>query len=169
MFKQIHLAGHVMMGESILANWFTHIYLGMSGWDMVIVSSIWMALLWTLWPWVWWKRTYPKVTGPETNISLGHGTGTGAYIWGSYVAPLLGKTSSAEELKLPGILEMFADNTVNTSIVMTLFFTTMCLLAGPTIVQPQAGATNWLVWSAAGCPICSGTCCGTDGCTNVLG
>ena len=63
------------------------------------------------------------------------------------LARLFGKKEeSAENLKLSGWLSIFKDSVVAYSIIMSVIYVTIILIAGPEIVAKKAGSTNYIVY-----------------------
>ena len=116
-YKFIYLTGHIMLYVSLFVVIVVNATVGLTGWQLWLVSTIVMGLYFTLMPALNYEGT-KAVTGGE-KFSVGH-TGDFAY-WFSYQFGKLFKknTRSAEEFKLPKGLSFFRDTT--SSLALTIF------------------------------------------------
>lgn len=79
-------------------------------------------------------------------LTLGHNLCISGLIT-TQLARLFGKKEeSAENLKLSGWLSIFKDSVVAYSIIMSVIYVTIILIAGPEIVAKKAGSTNYIVY-----------------------
>jgi len=86
-----------------------------------------------------------KLTGID-NFGIAHLTTLGTVPAG-YIGGWLGdKSKDAEDLKVPKALEFFKDTTMSIAIVMGLFYMTLVLIAGPTVVGEYSGGQNYIIF-----------------------
>ena len=117
--------------------------LGLSGFPLIITGAVLCALYWTLTPAI--TRTLAQhFVGDD--LTLGHNQQVGAWV-ASRIAKVCGNPEQdAEEMKLPGFLAMFRDNTISLSFLMPLIFLGIGLAVGADGVGQLSGKTNWVVW-----------------------
>ncbi|NPV69459.1 MAG: PTS ascorbate transporter subunit IIC [Firmicutes bacterium] len=140
----VYLTGHTMLAFCCFVAWVVRYFFGLDGVGLVVAGSLIAGTYWTILP-AWVHRYSRKFAGDS--FTLGHMSGVGCII-GSLVGKAVNKPNdSTEELKLPGYLGMFGDNVIATTILMTLFFSGICLLAGEKIVASYAKPDNWALWS----------------------
>ncbi|WP_202303455.1 PTS ascorbate transporter subunit IIC [Dryocola clanedunensis] len=117
--------------------------LGLSGMPLILTGAILCGLYWTLTPAIT-RKLGQHFIGDD--LTLGHNQQVGAWL-ASKVAPLFGSPSQdAEELKLPGFLSMFRDNTISLAFLMPLIFLGIGFSVGAQGITELSGKTNWVVW-----------------------
>lgn len=115
----------------------------LSGTGLIITGAVFCALYWTFTPAI--TRIIGKSFMGE-DFTLGHQQQVGALL-ASKIAPLFGKKEQdAEELKLPGFLSIFRDNTISLSFLMPLIFIGIGLAIGSEGITELSGSTNWIMW-----------------------
>ncbi|MEA4875997.1 PTS ascorbate transporter subunit IIC [Anaerorhabdus sp.] len=141
--KYIFLTGHMMwiLSVAIAGSLYSANF---SETMIIVIGSILQGILMVLFPAIG-QPMVRKVTGND-NFAVAHLTTLGT-VPAAYIGGLLGdKTKSAEDIKLPESLEFFKDTSMSVSIVMGLFYLVVVILAGPTVVAPYAGTTNYIVY-----------------------
>lgn len=141
--KYIFLTGHMMwiLSVAIAGSLYSANF---SETTIIVIGSILQGILMVLFPAIG-QPMVRKVTGND-NFAVAHLTTLGT-VPAAYIGGLLGdKTKSAEDIKLPESLEFFKDTSMSVSIVMGLFYLVVVILAGPTVVAPYAGTTNYIVY-----------------------
>jgi PTS system ascorbate-specific IIC component len=134
-WKYIYLTGHMMWIHA--GAWAILLYnMGLPEWAVVGGGIIIQGLYTTLFP-AWAQPYMRKITGGN-EIGFGHGQTT-LCVLGAYLCKLVGKSPSAEEMKMPKGLEFFRDMSINFSIIMLLVALPAALIIG--ISNPEAMAT----------------------------
>ncbi|MEG0176461.1 PTS ascorbate transporter subunit IIC [Anaerorhabdus sp.] len=141
--KYIFLTGHMMWILSVAIAGSLYV----ANYDQtmtIVVGSILQGVLMVLFPAIG-QPMVRKLTGND-NFAIAHLTTLGT-VPAAYIGGLLGdKTKSAEDIKLPESLEFFKDTSMSVSIVMGIFYLVVVILAGPEVVAPYAGTTNYIVY-----------------------
>ena len=142
--KYVFLTGHMMWILSVAIAGSLYAAGGFNETMIVVIGSILQGLLMVTLPAIA-QPLVRKVTGTD-NFAIAHlttiGTATAAYIGG-----FLGdKSKNAEDIKLPESLEFFKDTSMSVSIVMGIFYLIITIMAGPEVVAPYAGDTNYIVY-----------------------
>lgn len=141
--KYIFLTGHMMwiLSVAIAGSLYSANF---SETMIIVVGSLLQGILMVLFPAIG-QPMVRKLTGND-NFAIAHLTTLGT-VPAAYIGGLLGdKTKSAEDIKLPESLEFFKDTSMSVSIVMGVFYLVVVILAGPTVVAPYAGTTNYIVY-----------------------
>lgn len=141
--KYIFLTGHMMwiLSVAIAGSLYSANF---SETMIIVVGSLLQGILMVLFPAIG-QPMVRKLTGND-NFAIAHLTTLGT-VPAAYIGGLLGdKTKSAEDIKLPESLEFFKDTSMSVSIVMGVFYIVVVILAGPTVVAPYAGTTNYIVY-----------------------
>ncbi|TDN47438.1 PTS ascorbate transporter subunit IIC [Scandinavium goeteborgense] len=117
--------------------------LGLSGMPLILTGAVLCGLYWTLSPAIT-RKLGQHFIGDD--LTLGHNQQVGAWV-ASKIAPLFGHPSeNAEELKLPGFLSMFRDNTISLAFLMPLIFLGIGFSVGAQGITELSGKSNWVVW-----------------------
>lgn len=117
--------------------------LGISGIPLLLTGAVLCALYWTLTPGIT-RKLGQHFIGDD--LTLGHHQQAGAWL-ASRVARLVGSPAQdAEELKLPGFLSMFRDNTISLAFLMPIIFMGIGLAVGREGITTLSGSSHWLVW-----------------------
>ena len=141
--KYIFLTGHMMWILSVAIAGSLYVA-GFSDTMIMIVGSLLQGILMVLFPAIG-QPMVRKVTGND-GFAIAHLTTLGT-VPSAYIGGLLGdKSKNAEDIKLPESLEFFKDTSMSVSIVMGLFYLAVVILAGPAVVAPYAGETNYIVF-----------------------
>ncbi|WP_338564704.1 PTS ascorbate transporter subunit IIC [Erwinia sp. E_sp_W01_6] len=117
--------------------------LGIGGIPLLLTGAVLCALYWTLTPGIT-RKLGQHFIGDD--LTLGHHQQAGAWL-ASRVARLVGTPAQdAEELKLPGFLSMFRDNTISLAFLMPVIFMGIGLAVGREGITTLSGSSHWLVW-----------------------
>lgn len=142
--KTIFLTGHVAFCDSAFITFFLYKVCGLTGTTLFISAVLTCAIYWWLFPSVLRKFLTPMLG--DTPITLGHNLCISGLIT-TQLARLFGsKEESSETLKLSGWLSIFKDSVVAYSIIMSLIYIIIILIAGPEIVAKKAGKANYIVY-----------------------
>ncbi|NLY90403.1 MAG: PTS ascorbate transporter subunit IIC [Firmicutes bacterium] len=142
--KTIFLTGHVAYCDSAFITFFLYKVCGLTGTSLFIGSVLTCAVYWWLFPAIL-RRFLTPMLG-ETPLTLGHNLCISGLLT-TQLARLFGKKEeSAENLKLSGWLSIFKDSVVAYSIIMSVIYITIILIAGPEIVAKKAGSTNYIIY-----------------------
>lgn len=145
-WKYIYLTGHMMWIHA--GAWAILLYnMGLPEWVIVGGGIIIQGLYTTLFP-AWAQPYMRKITGGN-EIGFGHGQTT-LCVLGAYLCKLVGKSPSAEELKMPKGLEFFRDMSINFSIIMLLVALPAALIIGisnPEAMATIAGGKNYIMFA----------------------
>lgn len=117
--------------------------LGLSGFPMIITGALLCALYWTLTPAIT-RSLAQHFIGDD--LTLGHNQQVGAWVASKMASVCGNPEQDAEEMKLPGFLAMFRDNTISLSFLMPLIFLGIGLSVGADGIGQLSGKTNWIVW-----------------------
>lgn len=141
-FKNIFLTGHIMLFQCA---WFVMALkatIGLTGFVLILASSIFTALLWTLLPAM--ARPFTKeISGDQ--YALGHLNTLGTII-PSWIGSKIKKTKKCDELELPGFLSVFTDYTVLLAFLMPVIYIVIGLVLGRETVTEIAGGSNWIMY-----------------------
>lgn len=141
--KNVYLTVHIQLFLSTFMVVTLPGVLPVSGWSLVVTGAALCALYWTFSPAIT-RKLAASFAGND--LTLGHHQQAGAAL-ASGIAKLVGKPSEdAENLKLPGALGMFRDNTISLAILMPLIFLGIGFAVGPVGIAELSGTTNWVVW-----------------------
>ena len=153
--KVVFLTAHTMLAYATLVVWLMNWFFGITGTQLLICSSIMCGVFWTVMP-AWTYRYSKPFVGDS--FTLGHISGMAAVI-SSRIGMLLGHYDEKnpkffeeteedldENSKFSAVTRIFNDNTVVTTILMTVVLTVGCLICGVDAIKEQAGGTNWVVW-----------------------
>lgn len=128
--RTLQVTGHVMFVQTSILLWMVFHTLGQVDWINVLVAGILIGTYWSVFSNLTLDITNEVTNG--ANFAIGHQQMLGLWL-SSKVAPKLSgkKDKSIEELKFPGWLQMFNDNIVATTVLMTLFFGAIIVAIGP--------------------------------------
>ncbi|HHU60367.1 MAG: PTS ascorbate transporter subunit IIC [Bacillota bacterium] len=142
--KTIFLTGHVAYCDSAFITFFLYKVCGFTGGTLFISAVLSCAIYWWLFPSILRRFLVPMLG--DTPLTLGHNLCISGLIT-TQLARLFGKKEeSAETLELSGWLSIFKDSVVAYSIIMSLIYIIIILIAGPEIVGTKAGGTNYIVY-----------------------
>ncbi len=154
--KYVFLSGHTMLAFSTLVVWIFNWFFGLEGSILMVMSSLFCGMYWTIMP-AWVHRYAKPFVGND--FTLGHISGTSAII-STWIGKLFGgynkKTNpklydeDESSLKLRGFSTIFNDSTVVTCLLMTIVLAGICLFAGKGFLLAELEAskitTNWVVY-----------------------
>jgi PTS system ascorbate-specific IIC component len=143
-FHCVFLTVHIMFYTATISNIGLGGAFGLSGWPLILASAVLCAVFWTVMP-QWTFRYSRQFAGDD--FTLAHHAHVGVFI-ASWIGKLFDKAKEedADNLKLPGVLEIFRDATINTAITMPVFFLIIGLSAGLSTVQAAAGTEPWWMY-----------------------
>lgn len=145
--KYIFLTGQLTWAMSIV---FAHalIEAGLNETMAIIVGSAALALVLSITPAVA-QPIMRKLTG-NNDTALGHFT-TISLVGAAWIGALVGNPKkNAEDMKVPESISFFKETAISVSIIMTIFFTMIVLMAGPEAVAQYAGEQNYIVYAIIG-------------------
>lgn len=151
-FKAIYLTGHVMYISSVVMTWMVLHLLGLNSVATVIISGVLLGLYWTIFSHLLIRPTAAITTGnldakaEDATFTLGH-----VQMLADLLAFKFGKKvgkpeNNVEKLNLPSWLNMFQDNVVAVSVIMTIFTSVFLLIAGVDAIKVQAGDVHWVLY-----------------------
>ena len=153
--KVVFLTAHTMLAFATLTVWLCNYFFGITGTPLLLLSGLFCGVFWTVMP--AWTYNYSKPF-VGNGFTLGHISGMAAVI-SSNVGRLLGHYDKnnpkffeegdeeiEENAKFSSLTKVFNNNTVVTTILMTIVLSVGCLLCGVDAIKAQAGSTNWVVW-----------------------
>lgn len=129
--RTLQVTGHVMFTQSTLILWYVYYVLGTPDAISILLAGILIGTYWSVFANLTLDFTN-KITG-GANFAIGHQQMFGLWI-ASKVAPLFNKNGEKKEgsdIKLPKWLEMFNDNVVAATVLMTIFFGGVMVVLGP--------------------------------------
>lgn len=128
--KTLQVTGHVMYVQSAILLWMVYHTLGAADWINITIAGILIGTYWSVFSNLTLDIT-DEVTG-GANFGIGHQQMLGLWIASKLSPKLSGKNDkSMEDLKFPGWLQIFNDNIVATTVLMTLFFGAIMIYIGP--------------------------------------
>ncbi|EKZ0375144.1 PTS transporter subunit IIC [Enterococcus faecalis] len=128
--KTLQVTGHVMYVQSAILLWMVYYNLGSTNWVNVLVAGILIGTYWSVFSNLTLDITN-DLTG-DSNFAIGHQQMFGLWLASKLAPKMTRKEDKAiEDLKFPGWLQMFNDNIVATTLLMTLFFGTIMAIIGP--------------------------------------
>lgn len=139
--RALFITGHIMVQQATTIAWI--VFFTMPNYRNVVGAIIIGALVG-----LYWAVASNLTIGITQDLTGGAGFAIGHQqmlgVWlAAKLAPKIGnKKKNIESLKLPGWLEIFNDNTVSTSILMTLFFGIIMTVLGQDYLQ-QTDAANF--------------------------
>lgn len=145
-FKYIHLSAHVSFFYAGLIGALLAFNTGLSPAMVVLIGSIILGLYMTL-TCAYIAPLMKDVPGGE-GFTLAHSSSIGCLI-SAKVGKVIGKNSkSIEEIKLPKYLEFLRETTIGLTVIMTLIFIIISLIAGPSFVTSElSGGKDIVVFS----------------------
>jgi len=147
--KYVYLTGHTMLAFTSFVAWILKYFYDISAFNIVVLGSIIAGIYWTILP-AWVHKYSRSFAGDQ--FTLGHMSGMGTII-GSLIGSFVGKSignkdvDESEDIQLTGLISIFNDNIVATTLLMTVFLGGICLISGESIVKEYAGSDNWILWS----------------------
>jgi PTS system ascorbate-specific IIC component len=155
--KYVFLSGHTMLAFSTLIVFLFHWFFSVEGAMLVIGSSLFCGIYWTVMP-AWVHRYAKPFVGDD--FTLGHISGTSA-VFSTWVGKLLGRynkdtnpkihNEDEDTVKFKGLSTIFNDSTVVTCLLMTVVLGGISLIAGKGYITAEleaaANTTNWVVFT----------------------
>ncbi|MGX7416496.1 PTS ascorbate transporter subunit IIC [Aerococcus christensenii] len=126
--RALQVTGHVMYVQSTILLWMVYYNLGSVSWVNVVIAGILVGTYWSVFANLTLDITN-QVTG-NANFAIGHQQMLALWL-SSKLAKKFGKTDTRiEDLTFPKTLEMFNDNIVSSTILMTIFFGMIMVIIG---------------------------------------
>lgn len=128
--KTLFLTGHVMFVQSSILLWMVFYNLDSVTWVNVLVAGILIGVYWSVFSNLTLDITNEVTDGAD--FAIGHQQMLGLWL-ASKIAPKISseKDKPIEDLEFPKWLEIFNDNTVATTVLMTIFFGAIMAVIGP--------------------------------------
>ena len=145
-FKYIFLTGQAMLYVSCLSAVIL-ISAGMgSSWQTILLGGLFEGTLLTITP-AFCQPFMREITHGDT-VAMGH-TGNIGYAIAGLVGKWFGdKKHSTEDIELPKSLGFLRDSTVSISIVMTIVYIILAIIAGPHFVESKlSDGTNYIIFA----------------------
>lgn len=119
--RTLFLTGHVMFVQSSILLWMVFYNLDSVTWVNVLVAGVLIGVYWSVFSNLTLDITNEVTDGAD--FAIGHQQMLGLWL-ASKIAPKISseKDKPIEELEFPKWLEIFNDNTVATTVLMTIFF-----------------------------------------------
>ncbi|NMA86711.1 MAG: PTS ascorbate transporter subunit IIC [Tissierellia bacterium] len=134
-YKYIHLSAHVSFFYAGLIGALLTYNTGLSSAMVVIIGSILLGLYMTL-TCAYIAPLMKDIPGGE-GFTLAHSSSIGCWI-SAKAGKLVGKNSrSLEEIKLPKHLEFLRETTIGLTVIMSIIFLIVSLIAGPGFVMEE--------------------------------
>lgn len=126
----LFLTGHVMFVQSTILLWMVFYNLDSVTWVNVVVTGVLIGVYWSVFSNLTLDITNEVTDGAD--FAIGHQQMLGLWL-ASKIAPKISseKDKPIEDLEFPKWLEIFNDNTVATTILMTIFFGAIMIVIGP--------------------------------------
>lgn len=145
-FKYIFLTGQAMLYVSCL----TAVILLSAGmkddWKTIVLGGIFEGTLLTITPAL--CQPFMREITHSDNLAMGH-TGNIGYAFAGYVGKWFGnKKHSTEDIKIPKALGFLRDSTVSITIVMSIVYIILAIIAGPHFVETKlSNGTNSIIFA----------------------
>ena len=119
--RSLQVTGHVMFVQSAILLWMVYYNLNSVDWVNVLFAGVLIGVYWSVFSNLTLDITNEVTDGAD--FAIGHQQMFGLWLASKIAPKISGKDSKPiEELEFPKWLEMFNDNTVATTILMTFFF-----------------------------------------------
>jgi len=143
--KVVYLTGHVAFSDTALVTFFAWALTGWTDWRAIALAVGLLAIYWWLWP-ALMKKPLEKLVGDD-NITIGHNMAVFGWV-AMQISKLTGDTSKdTEKLEFPGWLSVMKDSVISYSVIMAILYTTIGILAGPTVGAEYSGGMNYILYS----------------------
>lgn len=125
----LFLTGHVMFVQSSILLWMVFYNLDSVTWVNVVVTGVLIGVYWSVFSNLTLDITNEVTDGAD--FAIGHQQMLGLWL-ASKIAPKISseKDKPIEDLEFPKWLEIFNDNTVATTVLMTIFFGAIMTVIG---------------------------------------
>lgn len=132
--RTLQVTGHVMYVQSAVLLWMVYYNLGSVDWVNVLVAGVLIGTYWSV-----FSNLTLDITNDltdDSNFAIGHQQMFGLWL-ASKLAPKMTRDGDKpiEELKFPGWLQIFNDNIVSTTVLMTIFFGGIMIVIGPSYFE----------------------------------
>ena len=143
--KGVLLTGNTGVAQSQAALWLVIVHLGLNNVASMVIAGILVGIYWA------YSTTLAvdvvdKVTDGTGGFTIGHNQQVGLWFFSKF-AHKFGdpKKSDAENLKLPGWLNIFNNNVVSVAILMTVFMGVYMSPLGISGIE-EIGGKNWILY-----------------------
>lgn len=143
-YKVIYLTMHLAFVDTVWVLWGVSVVTGWANTPAVLLTIVLLSFYWTIFPSLIQKYLKPVVG--EEEITLGHNSMAGGML-AAFLAGLMGKSRSTEDLPLPGWMTMFKDNTVSYGVLMVVIYVLIGVIAGPEVGAQFSNGSHFLVFS----------------------
>lgn len=141
--KNVYLTVHIQLFLSAFMVLSLPGVLGVKGIPLILIGAILCALYWTFTPGIT-RMVGRKFMGED--FTLGHNQQVGTLL-ASKVAPLFGSNKQdAENIKLPGLLSIFKNNSVSMFFLMPIIFLGVGIAIGSDGITQLSGNVHWVMW-----------------------
>ncbi len=127
--RTLQITGHVMFVQTSILMWMVFYLLGQVTWVNVVVSGILIGTYWSV-----FSNLTLDITNEVTedaNFAIGHQQMFALWMASKFSKHFKSKsTKKVEDLEFPGWMNMFNDNTVASTLLMTFFFGIIMVLIG---------------------------------------
>jgi len=143
--KVVYLSAHLMFSDTILITFFTYAVTGWEDFRAILVSVLLLAGNWWFGPAII-AKPLKKIVGEE-KITLGHNLSLVGFV-AIWIAKLTGDPSKETEgLNYPQWLSVMQDPVVSFTVVISMMFLLIGILAGPEAGLSVSGAMNPIFFS----------------------
>ena len=133
--RTLQVTGHVMFVQSSILLWMVYYALGTTDTLTIVLAGLLIGTYWSVFSNLTLDITNEVTDG--ANFAIGHQQMFGLWL-ASKIAPKIGnKEKTVDNLKFPKWLEMFNDNVVASTILMTVFFGTIMVMIGPNYFETK--------------------------------
>lgn len=142
--RTIHITGHIML---IWAAFYTMVPAGyaFNSWQLILISGIFMGFYFWISTWLIYRfmKNNDRLTSDWT-LGIGDSIGIALTCW---ISKVIGKREeSSEEIKYSERLEWLRDSQIAIAVFCSIIFVIVGLIAGPDIIAPLSGSTNWIIY-----------------------
>ncbi len=150
-FKAVYLTVHVQIGWTGMFMLFFYYNMGMTGLPLYLVTILLNTIVWSVGPMLTYKDAM-EMSGDA--FAMGHYVCISGWIC-TKLAPFLGnpEKDDADNLQLPGWLNMFANATLSQALAMPVIFIIVCLLVlivgnveSLAALADKTGNIHWIIW-----------------------
>lgn len=141
--KGIFLTGNAGVAHATAILWLVVAWLGLGTTASVVITSILLGLYWAYSTTLAYEAT-EKVTG-GAGFTIGHNQQIGIWFFSKF-SHFFGnpEKDDAENMKLPGILNIFNNNITSVAVIMMIFVGAFMSPLGIAGIQELAGGTHWV-------------------------
>ena len=142
--KGIFRTGNAGIAHSQAILWLVLATLGLGTTASVIIAGVLVGVYWAFSTTLAYK-TVDDVTG-GAGFTIGHNQQIGIWFFGKIAHFFGNPEQDAENMKLPGWLNIFNNNVTSVAIIMTVFVGAFMAPLGISGIQELAGNTHWFVY-----------------------